>query len=919
MKEYMDIYLVEAREHLETMDEALMKLEKDPKNGELLNMIFRAAHTIKGSSGSMGFLRVQELTHAMEDLLQDLRSSKFQANKEIIELLFECHDFLAGCMDSLARRESDDDIEIEVLRNKLRLFLEQKSLPPVMPVESKSFDSQHVSETPEQSQENEAHQELILGKNELMVLKDALNTGSMALVVRVRIENTCMLRGVRVFMVFDELEKHGSVLASIPDKPSLDAFKNGSFIFNGTDLYAVVLTDEDGKEIASGVNTISEIETVYAEPLNIAKEDLDKNQLTLHMSRRSVAVDVAGDHVQSLPAEKKTIGESPMGNKGFNYQYLAAVKEQIDKIEISAMVLETDPFDQQAAYTLYKYFHTIRGLSDFYENALIQRISGYMEIVLEDYRKGRISLGNYIVDILLKSSGFIKLVLDTPGIEEDSLFLSVVDEHLDMLEKKHFSAEPENTVNLHAKEERCEKKLGEIFVEQGMLSGEEVETLLEHQKDHFKDLMIGQVAIKEGRLKAEDVVGSLRMQDEQKGKQKGGPGAADVTFIRIPTQKVDTLVDMLGELLILHSLFEQDTVGRVGEDDRYMSNLMRTSKIIKDIQNLSMSLRMISLKQTFQKLMRIGRDTASELQKNVEINLYGEDTEIDRSVTDKLMDPLMHLVRNAVSHGIESEQERIEGGKSPAGHVSLSAYSKRGSIYIEIIDDGKGLDHERILKKARDMNLVDPQANYSPEEIVRFIFLPGFSTQESINNISGRGVGMNVVETEINKMGGRVEIHSNKGQGSTFRLKIPLNLAVVNGTIVNIYGNRYIIPTIYIKEFFKPTEEQWVSVRGDKSMLKVRNDIMSVIPIWDVFGLLRDESQDEEKMIVVIELEQKFRALPVRAVIGRQEVVAKPLGSEFAGLSFLSGASILGDGKVSMILDVESIFRAGDKTNTERM
>jgi two-component system chemotaxis sensor kinase CheA len=381
-------------------------------------------------------------------------------------------------------------------------------------------------------------------------------------------------------------------------------------------------------------------------------------------------------------------------------------------------------------------------------------------------------------------------------------------------------------------------------------------------------------------------------------------------YTRVSALKIDNLVDMIGELVIIQSQIEQDAVKRFGTNDYLVTNLLRMEKISKDIQNISMSLRMVSLKSTFQKINRIGRDTIAELGKNVNIEITGEETEIDRGVAEKILDPLVHLVKNSISHGIEEESERPAKGKSIHGQVKISAYSKRGNVYIEISDDGRGIDPERVYQKAIEKKMLDPEKIYTNDEIINVIFLPGFSTAEKINDISGRGVGLDVVKTEIAKIGGKVEINNNLGQGCSFTLKIPINLAVINGTIIDILGVRYIIPTLFIKQIVKPEDGQWVNISGSRQMIRIKDEVIPLVPLNKIFGSTVKESEEDTELVILIEVEQKMKALPVRNVVDRREIVIKPLGSEFSDLNYVSGASILGDGTVALILDIENLYKA---------
>lgn len=447
-----------------------------------------------------------------------------------------------------------------------------------------------------------------------------------------------------------------------------------------------------------------------------------------------------------------------------------------------------------------------------------------------------------------------------------------------------------------------EDKIGEILVKAGCIDREDVDEIVKKQKAAYPDLKFGQIAVKEDKASAAEVLNALTVQGNAR---RDGHQA----YIRIPAGKVDNMVDLMGELLITQSLHKQEISDLSKADSRLLSNIMRMERISRDLQDITMSLRMVSLKQTFQKIYRIGRDTAEELGKNVVIKTSGEDTEIDRNVVDRIHDPLMHLIRNAISHGIEEESARLKASKPAAGNVSIHAYNRRGNVYIEVGDDGKGLSPEKILVKASERGLIDPSRKYGDDEILKLIYLPGFSTEENVNNVSGRGVGMNVVSAEISRLGGRIDIENRPGNGCTFILKIPVNLATINGTIVDIYGCRYIIPTINIKQILKPEPDQWISFKGKRAMALVRNEVLSIIPIGRILGKKTEDENREMNLVVVVEHEKKLMVLPVRSIEGKQEIVVKSIGSDFRHLNFISGATILGDGRVSLILDIDTLFR----------
>lgn len=586
----------------------------------------------------------------------------------------------------------------------------------------------------------------------------------------------------------------------------------------------------------------------------------------------------------------------------FLQDFIVEAKEHIENIEMDVLALENEPDNISTIHSLFRAFHTIKGLAGFVNQNLIQNIAHQTETLLDGCRKGNIRVNKIIIDLILGSVDFVKKLCEDMRLNSDEGFLNTVEAHVKKLGDKDGYTLPDKAVQPEM------KKIGEILLEQGKVNEEDLNKILEKQKAEYPELKLGQIAIKEKKIEAKEIIKSLRLQEDIKSASRNS-AAPEGSHIRIPIQKVDSLVDMMGELIIVQSLIEQEAGARFSSNDSFISNLLRMSRITKDVQNLSMSLRTVSLKSTFQKINRIARDTIAGLYKNVNVQMTGEDTEIDRGVAERLLDPLLHLVKNAISHGIEEEKERIANGKPPQGLVRIHAYSKRGNVYIEVSDDGKGICHDRVYKKALEKNLIDPSINYGRDEIVNFVFLPGFSTAEKIDNVSGRGVGLDVVKTEISKIGGRVEVLSQQGKGCTFVLKIPINMAVMNGTIVDIMGNNYIIPTLQVKQIFKARNEQWVTVKGRKTMVRLRDSIIQLIPVAKIFGFKEDEKREDAELIVVLELEQRLKALTVRSIIGKREIVVKPLGNEFRNLKFVSGASILGDGKVSLILDIETIFK----------
>jgi two-component system chemotaxis sensor kinase CheA len=317
---------------------------------------------------------------------------------------------------------------------------------------------------------------------------------------------------------------------------------------------------------------------------------------------------------------------------------------------------------------------------------------------------------------------------------------------------------------------------------------------------------------------------------------------------------------------------------------------------------------MITLHSIFQKVSLNAHDAMRKLKKKVKLEISGENTTIDRIIGSKIVDPLLHLIKNSISHGIEEKEERIAKGKNEIGTIFLNAYSEKGYVYISITDDGQGINPDKVYQKALEKKLIDPNKKYTEDEIINFIFLPGFSTADKVNQIAGRGVGMDVVKTEILKLRGKIKMINRLGQGLSIQLRIPQNMTSLNGTIVNIKSHKYIIPSVFIKEVFKIEDENYVYLGGKKDFVRLRDEIIPVINSDRFF-----DGEGKAKIMVVLDVDGKYKALPVDEVLDRREIVVKPLSNDFDGIKYILGASILGDGKAALIIGIESLFKLSEK------
>jgi two-component system chemotaxis sensor kinase CheA len=377
--------------------------------------------------------------------------------------------------------------------------------------------------------------------------------------------------------------------------------------------------------------------------------------------------------------------------------------------------------------------------------------------------------------------------------------------------------------------------------------------------------------------------------------------------IKVDLERVDSLVEMIGELVVVESMVVNAPEIAKTSSVRVRNCLAQLAKVTRDLQDVGMRMRMVPVAGVFQKMARLVRDLSRKSGKQVRLVTSGEGTEMDRSMVEHIADPLVHMIRNAVDHGLESADGRAAVGKPAVGQIQLSAYHEGGSVIIEIADDGRGLDRERIVKKAIEKGLIESADGMTEAEVNGLIFAPGFSTAAQVTEISGRGVGMDVVKRNIEALRGRVVIDSRKGEGTSFKLVLPLTLAIIDGMLVACGEERYIIPTLSIVESIQPDKKMLVSLAQTNEMINLRGAILPLVRLDKLFRLEGAKSDPTDALVVVVEGFGRRIGLLVDEVVTQQQVVIKSLGEGMGKTRFLSGAAILSDGHVGLILNVEEI------------
>ncbi len=539
-------------------------------------------------------------------------------------------------------------------------------------------------------------------------------------------------------------------------------------------------------------------------------------------------------------------------------EFIMESQEHLRSIESCLLSIEEGNAAPDAVHAIFRGFHTIKGLAGFLEFDELQKVSHEVETLLDRVRNGELQLTSDRVDVVLSSADYVRqwfVALQSSGTTaapDSSPILARVAKAA----STHAAAEPEVTLATLS-----ESAPDPAAVAPPVETGE-----------------------------------SVRVQTVQ------------ARAVKVDTAKLDHLVDMVGEMVIAQSMIQHDPEMKSINRSRLMRNLTQLARITADVQKTAMAMRMVPIEHLFERMRRLVRDLSRKQGKPIELEVSGGETELDRNLVEELADPLMHMLRNAVDHGIESPGARAAAGKPAAGKLGLRASHRSGHIVIEVSDDGAGLNRDRILEKARSNGLVGPGDELTDERVCDLIFEPGFSTAAKVTDVSGRGVGMDVVRRQVQKLRGRIEISSKPGHGSTFYLKLPLTLAIVDGLIVGVGRERYILPLFAVREMFRPEPGAISTVQDKGEIAMVRGQLLPLIRLYRRFGIVPKSEDPQQTLLIVAEGANRTFCLMVDELIGKQEVVIKNLGSLLQNIPGVAGGAILGDGRVGLIVDLDRVF-----------
>lgn len=704
VSQYLEIFLDETKEHLQNLNTRILELESDPEGADTVNEIFRAAHSLKGMAGTMGYKRMQNLTHDMENVFSEVRNGNIKVQPEMIDVLFQCLDALEEYTDNIQTTADEGTNDNEGLIKQLNDILngngsaasakEEKAAEPVAAVSSAITDGTKWDN-------------ISLDDSQITVIKEAQHQGKKVYGLNIQIQDNCILKAARAFLVFKAVEELAEIIVSEPSAQDVEDEKFDK------DFTLIVLSDAELDAIIKAAEGVSEIEKVTGAPI-----DLDNNK---HYNK---------------PEENEAVASGVEAAKG--------------EAAVAAAVTETPAASRASA----------------------------------------------------------------PAASRADA-------------KKQAPAKP--VVN---------------------------------------------------------------------------------RTVRVDIEKLDSLMNLVSELIIAkNSLVSVSSQEQTNVNSAFNEQIEYLEQVTTNLHESVMKVRMVPIESVVNKFPRMIRDLSKKLDKKMELYMTGEETELDRTVVDEIGDPLMHLLRNSADHGLESAEVRAQRGKPAVGSIFLDAYQDGNNVVIEVRDDGNGIDIEAVRKKAIERGTVTPEqaANMTDKEIINLLFLPSFSTAKQVTDVSGRGVGLDVVRSKIESLSGEVEVKSKLGEGSTWTIRLPLTLAIIQALMVVVGDEKYAISlgSIQTLEDISPSDIKLVQ---NKEVINLRGTVIPLIRLNEVLDIESKKSKDENLIVVIVKKGDKMAGLVIDELIGQQEIVIKSLGKYIKQCKFISGATILGDGEIALILDANALI-----------
>jgi two-component system chemotaxis sensor kinase CheA len=627
--------------------------------------------------------------------------------------------------------------------------------------------------------------------------------------------------------------------------------------------------------------------------------------------------------VHAVAPHHANLTEQPFNPEDISlvHDFVVEAREHIESAETSVLKLEDNPTDLDAINAIFRAFHTVKGVAGFLNLRQIGALAHSAEGLLDLARQGKLKLGGASVELILSASDLLKKLVNDVDTALQANTIVATETGLEAMLANlsacaSGSAGPVATVTATAASLPASPSAAALTASTALRPQQEFKPSTAFTSSAaLTPSPVAKAAVclppAAGAAAATESVAKSVPADNEKIKSS----APAESSVKISTERLDSLINMVGELVIAQSMAAQDSKEYTVTNHRLARNLGHLAKITRELQALSMSMRMVPIQGVFQKMTRLVRDLEKKTGKKIELEFAGGETELDRTLIEQITDPLVHMVRNSCDHGLELAEDRIKSGKPPVGKLGLRAYHNSGSIAVEIRDDGRGLNTAKILKKAIANGILPEGAQPAEAEIFKLIFHAGLSTAEKVTDVSGRGVGMDVVKRNVESLRGRIDIASVEGKGATFTISLPLTLAVIDGMVVKAGGQKFILPTLSVEQSLRPRAEQLSSVQGRGELCLVRDHLLALYRLDELFGISTSKLDPTQSIVVIVNHDNRRCCLVVDELLGQQQVVIKSLGDGIGKVPGVSGSAILGDGNVSLILDVSGLMELASTGN----
>ena len=644
--------------------------------------------------------------------------------------------------------------------------------------------------------------------------------------------------------------------------------------------------------------TIAELKSMLAMadqeggiPASVLRQKLSDLQQKFEMAE-------AGPDAAAAPEATGSAAEDP----ALVADFVIEAREHLSAVEAQLLTLENDPTDFECLNAIFRSFHSIKGLAAFLEFPRIQRFAHEVETLLDVARNKAVVIDAMGIDLILACTDFLNRCI---AAVESRTLAQVPRREDDLIPRLQGFRNPSAPSGEEPKDEAEPARPGSSIAPE-VMAALEAEGMIPLTPQEAQEPASAVEAATKPPGPKQAPAAEKPSGEAGATSSPNSVTAAERYSVRVDTSKLDYLMDMVGELVITESLIKTELHAEYNLSNNLNRNMAQLARLTGDVQRATLTMRMVPIGQLFRRLARIVRDLARKFSKQVELRMEGEETELDKTIAEELADPLMHMVRNSVDHGVEDRAARLAAGKSPTSVLTLRAYHEAGQVVIEVEDDGRGINREKVRQKALEQGL-EVSETMSDSEILGLIFQPGFSTAEKVTDVSGRGVGMDVVRRQVDKLRGKVDVESATGKGTKFVIKLPLTRAIIEGLIVSVGKLRCIVPLSTVKEVLRPKKEALSSVLGKQEMVMVHDRLLPIVRLHSRFSVVPKQENPDEAVLIVCEGSGRMFCLMVDSLDGKQEVVIKNLGPALKKTADVQGGAILGDGRVGLILDVAAI------------